>query len=297
MTAKTTETASARYAGIEDWGSADITEAILESQIAAAAIAASTGAVIAEAVDQAAERIGQTGRLIYLGAGTSGRIATQDATELLPTYAWPAARAVSLMAGGEAAFTRSIEGAEDDGEAAGRSLDAMGVNASDVVIGVAASGSTPYAVGGVSHARARGALTIGVLNNPTGALADAAEIPIIAATGPEVVAGSTRMKAGTAQKIVLNAFSTALMIRLGYVYRGRMVEMAPSNAKLARRAQIMVADLAGVGADEAARAMETADGSIKLAVVMLMKGADRAAGEQALAAHNGHLGRTLAADR
>lgn len=295
MTAKTTETASVRYDGIENWATADVTEAILESQMAAAAIAAMAAPTIAQAVDRAAERIGQAGRLIYLGAGTSGRIATQDATELLPTYAWPAERALALMAGGNAALTQSIEGAEDDGDAAAKALDDVGVGPTDVVIGVAASGTTPFAVGGVRHARAQGALTIGVQNNPAGPLADAAEIAIIAATGPELVAGSTRMKAGTAQKIVLNAFSTALMIRMGYVYHGRMVEMAPSNDKLARRARTMVADLAGVAEDEAANALAKADGSIKIAVVMLMRGVDRAAAEQSLAAHDGHLGRTLAA--
>ncbi|WP_306117948.1 MULTISPECIES: N-acetylmuramic acid 6-phosphate etherase [unclassified Roseitalea] len=295
MTHPTTETASARYDGIEDWPTAEIVAAITESQLHAAAIVSAQSAVIVEAVDRAAARIGTGGRLIYLGAGTSGRIATQDAAELLPTFAWPPERAVSVMAGGKDAFTRAIEGAEDDGAAAEAEIDALGVGEADIVIGVAASGNTPFAVAGIARARRRGALTIGIMNNAHGRLGPAAEIAIVTATGPEVVAGSTRMKAGTAQKIALNAFSTALMVRLGFVWRGRMVEMRPTNAKLERRARLMVADL--TGADEAAseQALKAAGGSIKRAVVMLTLDCDSAAAQAALDANDGHLGRTLAA--
>lgn len=294
MTAQTTESAAPRYAGLEDWPTGDVVTAILESQLAAAAAANGAAGTIADAVDRAASRIGETGRLIYLGAGTSGRIATKDAAELLPTFAWPADRAISLMAGGQAAFTKSIEGAEDDADAAAREIDALDVGENDIAIGVAASGNTPFTVAGVRRCRARGALTIGVLNNAGGALAEAAEIAVVTVTGPEVVAGSTRMKAGTAQKIVLNAFSTALMVRLGYVHRGRMVEMRPTNAKLRRRAEEMVADLTGAPMAEAAAALDAAGGSIKVAVLMLAHEIDLDRATHALGAARGHLARALA---
>jgi N-acetylmuramic acid 6-phosphate etherase len=213
--------------------------------------------------------------LIYAGAGTSGRIAAQDAAELPPTFDWPYERAVPVMAGGDAALLRAVEGAEDDGAAAREALKQLGLTAQDVVIGIAASGNTPFAVAALEYARETGALAIGVYNNRNGRLADVADVHVLIETGPELLAGSTRLKAGTAQKVVLNCISTGIMVRLGFVYRGLMVEMQPTNAKLQQRALQMVAELADCGEDAAAAALAEADGSIKLATVMLVKALGR----------------------
>ncbi len=267
----TTESAATRFAGVETWPTADMVAAMTEGQMAAVATLQAIGPQLAAAIDAMVPRLQAGGRLIYLGAGTSGRIAVQDAAELLPTFGWPAERALALMAGGDGALLRAVEGAEDDGPAAIAALDAAGLTPRDVVIGIAASGRTPFTVAGVAHARALGALTIGVFNNPGGALGRACDHPLLVATGAEIVAGSTRMKAGTAQKAVLNILSTGVFLRLGHVWRGRMVEMAPTNAKLRGRAVEMVAELADVPFAEAKRALAEG-GSIKLAVVMLARG-------------------------
>jgi N-acetylmuramic acid 6-phosphate etherase len=289
----TTETAASRYAGIEDWPVPDMVEALLEAQMAAVAAVHGARADLARAIEAAAERLRGGGRLVYLGAGTSGRIATQDAAELAPTFAWPTARALSLMAGGTRAFTEAIEGAEDDGAAAVAALRAAEVGADDVVIGVAASGRTPFTVAGLAHARAQGALTIGVYNNAGGQVGEVSEIALLAATGAEAIAGSTRLRAGTAQKVVLNCLSTGVMLRLGFVYRGRMVEMRATNAKLRDRAIRMVADLTGAGAEASEAALGAADGSIKTAVVMLSLGLDAQAAAARIKAAGGTLGAAL----
>jgi N-acetylmuramic acid 6-phosphate etherase len=289
----TTETASPRYASIEDWSTAELVDGMLEGQFAAIAAVQAASASIARAIDAMAERLGAGGRIIYLGAGTSGRVAAQDGAELPPTFNWPYERAITLMAGGPGALLKAVENAEDSPDAAALMLDGIGVAANDVVIGIAASGSTPYVVAGLIHARTAGALTIGIINNAGGAVGKAAEIEILLATGAEFLAGSTRMKAGTAQKAALNALSTGAMIRLGYVYRGKMVEMRPTNAKLRERAELMVAELSGAAPELARRALAEADGVIKLATVMLMRSLDRAAAQAALDAAGGNLRKAL----
>lgn len=270
-----TESVDPRYEELDRWPTAIAVRAMLEGQLAA--IAAVTGCVdaIAAAADAAAERLrGGEGRLIYVGAGTSGRVAVQDGVELSPTYDWPEARLGFLLAGGMAALSASVEGAEDDIAAASREIaDAA---AGDVVIGVAASGRTPYTLAAIEAARAAGALTIGLANNRKTPLLVAAEHALLLDTGSEVVAGSTRMKAGTAQKAALNLLSTAIMLRLGKVYRGRMVEMRATNVKLAGRARAMVAELAGVDGDSARAALAATDGHIAGAVLVAM-GRDPAA--------------------
>ena len=291
----TTESASPRYATLEDWSSNDLVAGILEGQYAAIAAVQAAGTQIAEAIDRSAERLARGGRLIYLGAGTSGRIATQDAAELPPTFNWPYERAITLMAGGRDAVFRAAEGAEDSEQLAIDALDGAGISENDVVIGLAASGRTPYAIGGLIHARSKGALTIGIFNNRGGRLGEVADIPILIETGVEVLSGSTRMKAGTAQKAALNCISTGVMIRLGFVYRGLMVEMRPTNVKLQDRAVKMVATLADTDYAEASRALDTAEGSIKLATTMLVLGLDRAAAEQRLDAAAGNLRAALQA--
>jgi N-acetylmuramic acid 6-phosphate etherase len=281
---------------IDAWPTSAALEAMLAGQTAAVAAVRPCLPALAAVVDAAARRIGDGGRLVYVGAGTSGRIAVQDGAELPPTFNWPRARLVFAMAGGEKALISSVEGAEDNITDAEQRMLAAGVGAADIVIGVAASGTTPFTVAAVTKARSMGALTIGIANNAGAPLLSAAEHPVLIATGAEVIAGSTRMQAGTAQKIVLNMLSTGLMLRLGRVYRGRMVDMAARNAKLDRRAQTIVEDLAECDAAHAQAALAATGGDLKLAILV----ASGHALEQAramLSASNGNLRAAIDAAR
>ena len=290
----TTESASSRYSSIEDWSSLELVDGIIEGQFTAIGAVQAARADIARAIDAMAARLAEGGRIIYLGAGTSGRVAAQDGAELPPTFNWPYERAITLMAGGPGALLRAVENAEDSREAAVAGLQEVGVHPRDVVIGIAASGNTPYVVAGLEHARAMGALTIGMLNNPGGSVGKAAEIAILLDTGAELLAGSTRMKAGTAQKAAMIALSTGVMVRLGYVYRGKMVEMRPTNAKLRERSILMVADLTGADHEAARTTLERAGGVIKLAVVMLERSLGVEQAQAALDAAGGNLRKALA---
>ena len=283
-----TESANPRFVDIDTWPTLKAVEAMLDGQLSAIAAIKDQIPQIARASEAAAERLMKGGRLIYIGAGTSGRIAVQDGVELKPTYGWPSDSLGFVIAGGMAALSESAEGAEDDADDARSQLAALNVTPNDVVIGVAASGRTPFTVGGIAMARANGALTIGVSNNRLTALLDAAEFAIVAETGSEVIAGSTRMNAGTAQKAILNLISTATMLRCGRVYRGLMVNMVISNEKLCHRAQGMVETLTDCTSDVAAAAVETAGGDIKKAVLIAM-GLSAAAATDALATHNDNL--------
>jgi N-acetylmuramic acid 6-phosphate etherase len=288
-----TETASPRFADIENWSSTDLLDGMVEGQFAAIAAVRAAQPAIARAIDAATARLAAGGRLIYAGAGTSGRLAALDAAELPPTFSWPYERAVPIMAGGEPALLRAAEGAEDDREAARQALRDLGVNATDVVIALAASGRTPFAIAALEEARLGGALAIGISNNSGSALGEAADIAILLDTGPEFLAGSTRMKAGTAQKVALNCLSTGIMIKLGFVYRGKMVEMRATNVKLRDRAVKMVAELSSSTEDAARDALATADGKITLAVVMLVRALPRDAAEARLAEVGGRLADAL----
>ena len=283
-----TETLDPRYLDLDLWPTHVAVEAMLEGQMAAIAAIQSQTSAIAQAAEAAAGRLGRSGRLIFVGAGTSGRLAVQDGTELYPTFGWPMERLVFLMAGGTGALTVAYEGAEDDVDAARADIDGCTITAADVVIGVAASGRTPYTVAAIERARAAGALTIAIANNPATILVDAADNAIVAVTGSEVLAGSTRMKAGTAQKAVLNMLSTAIMLRLGLVHRGRMVAMRISNAKLLQRGLRMVQDLAGVDADMAERALDAADNDIRIGVIVA-KGLPADAARSLLDSQDGNL--------
>lgn len=283
-----TEALDPRYLDLDLWPTELAVEAMLEGQMAAIAAIQSQTQAIARAAEAAAVRLGDAGRLVYVGAGTSGRLAVQDGTELYPTFGWPMDRMVFLMAGGAGALTEAYEGAEDDVEAGRTEIIGHGIGPADVVIGVAASGRTPYTVAAIEQARTLGALTIAIANNTGSVLTEAAEHAIVAVTGSEVVAGSTRMKAGTAQKAVLNLLSTAIMIRRGLVYEGRMVAMRISNAKLLQRGRGMVQDIAGVDAAVAARALETAGSEIRLGVIVAM-GIPVEEGRELLEAHGGSL--------
>jgi N-acetylmuramic acid 6-phosphate etherase len=287
-----TETADPRFADLDAWPTARAVEAMWEGQAAAIEAVKRALPQITLAAEAAAERLSGNGRLIYAGAGTSGRIAVQDGAELGPTFGWPAARLVFAMAGGEAALLNSVEGAEDDAADGAAQMALASAGRDDVLIGAAASGSTPFTLAAIQEARGRGALTIGLSNNPGTPMLKAAEFPILLDTGSEVLAGSTRMKAGTAQKTALNLISTALMIRLGRVYKGQMVDMQLSNAKLRKRAERMVAGLAGCGEAEAAAALEASGGRIKRAALVAM-GRSLADAEALLAANGGNLRRVL----
>jgi len=263
-----TEKISQRYADLDSWSSGEMIAAMYESQLAAAAAVRGALEAIAAAVDEAVPALRRGGRIVYVGAGTSGRIGVQDGTELPPTYNWPADRLVFAMAGGLGALIQSAEDAEDDEANGARAMAAAKVGPEDVVIGIAASGATPYTIGALRAASAAGAVTIALANNPGAPLFDVAGHRILVETGAEVIAGSTRMKAGTAHKIVLNLFSTAVMVKLGRVYRGLMVDMRARNAKLRRRAETIVGEIVGCSPRDAARFVEEADGDLKVAILL-----------------------------
>jgi N-acetylmuramic acid 6-phosphate etherase len=276
-----TELISARYEGLDLWPTRDAVQAMLEGQLAAAAAVQPQAAAIAAAADAAAARLrGGSGRLVYIGAGTSGRLAVLDGVELGPTFGWDDERNIYLLAGGMDALLTGAEGAEDDDAAAAEAIRNAGLTPADVAIGVAASGRTPYTVAAIRAAAAAGALTVGIAGNGGAPLLEAADHPILLDTGPEVVAGSTRMKAGTAQKIALNLLSTAIMIRLGRVHKGLMVDMRLSNRKLRDRAARMVTEISGLDREAAEEALDKSGGRIKLAVLIALGTGT----EQALAA-------------
>ena len=289
-----TETPLARCADAETWSTAEALAAMLDRQAAAVAAVGEALPDLARAVEAAAARLRDgAGRLVYAGAGSSARIAAQDAAELLPTFGWPPARVAWLIAGGPGALLRSVEGAEDDAAAGDRDAVALGLAPDDVVLAVAASGVTPYTRAAQAAARRSGALTIAFANNPEAPLLAESDHPILLRTGPEFLPGSTRLGAGTAQKVALNLFSTQLMARLGRVYRGRMVGLVPGNAKLIGRARRIVAELAGCAPEAAAAALEAAGRDVRLAILML-DGLPRAEAESLLAATGGDLGRARA---
>lgn len=243
---------------------------------------------IAQGIDLIVVRLEQGGRLFYLGAGTSGRLGVLDASECPPTYNTPPEMVQGLIAGGDAALRRSVERAEDDESQGRRDLEAHGFSKKDALVGIASSGRTPYVLGGMKYARELGAVTIGLSCVPGSALAKSAEIAITPATGPEPVTGSTRMKAGTATKLVLNMLSTGAMVRLGYVFGNLMVNVQPTNVKLRDRAVRIIAAVTGLGSNEAASLLHIA-GSVKTAIVMAKLEMDRDAAEKRLAAARGRL--------
>ena len=245
----------------------DVVRLIQEQDALVAAVVATQAERIAHAIDEIAERLRHGGRLFYIGAGTSGRIAMLDASELPPTYGVDASLVRVIMAGGERAYFAAAEGAEDDEEAA---IDAVGrdVTPDDAVVGIAASGTTPFTVAGVRKANMLGELTVAVTSISGSPLAKHVDIPIVVETGPEVIMGSSRMKSGTAQKLVLNQISTGVMIRLGRVYSNLMIEMPATNEKLRNRAVRMVELAAEVSKPVAVQAMRDAEGNVKVAAVM-----------------------------
>jgi len=289
-----TERASPRYSGIDLWEPGDVLDGLIEAQFAAVAATRAARASIERAAVAMEVRIRFRGRLVYAGAGTSGRLAVQDGAELMPTFSWPEERLVLLMAGGKDALMRSVEGAEDEIEHAERLVREHVIDSKDVVIAVAASGTTPFTLACMREAKQRGALTIGIANNRGTPLLEEADHPIFLDTGPEPIAGSTRMKAGTAQKIALNLLSTLLMISLGRVYDGLMVDVQAVNEKLVRRSEDMLVRLTDCTRPAARDALRRAQGSVKLAV-MLLNGCDVEKGVRLIDRAGGRLRSALEA--
>jgi N-acetylmuramic acid 6-phosphate etherase len=283
-----TEDIDPRYADLDLWSNSEALRALYENQVEGLAAVSSALPAIATAVDEAVPRLRARGRLVYVGAGTSARIAIQDGAELAPTFNWPRDRVAFAIAGGEAALLQAIENAEDQSASGKARIAELGVNANDVVIGLAASGETIFTIAALEAARASGALTIGVANTPNATLLKACDHAILVDTGAEAIAGSTRLKAGTAQKVVLNLISTLIMVRLGRVYRGLMVDMRPTNAKLRRRAARMVMIITGANESQAEHALASADGDVKLGA-LLVRGLDRGAAQSLLDKHDGNL--------
>ncbi|NVN42580.1 N-acetylmuramic acid 6-phosphate etherase [Asaia siamensis] len=283
-----TEAHDPRYATIELWPTATILDALAEAQMAATALVRAAVPALEAVIEAALPRLREGGRLFYVGAGTAGRVGMQDGVELTPTYGWSSERLVLMLAGGSNAQSQAVEGAEDDEDAAMAEMAAHHVGPHDVVFGIAASGNTPYSCAALNAARKAGALTIGISCVAETRLLREAELGILLPTGPEAVAGSTRLKAGTAQKAALNLLSTTLMIRLGHVYRGLMVDMRVTNAKLGRRAVTMVRSLAGGSDAEIDEALRLSKGNVKRAV-LLRHGMTLDEANAALAANGNNL--------
>ena len=288
----TTERASPRYAGIDVWEPADILESLIEGQFAAVAAVRAALPEIEAAAIAMQERLRERGRLVYAGAGTSGRMGVQDGAELIPTFSWPDDRLLLLIAGGKDALLQSVEGAEDEVEQAVALVTRHEINAADVLIAVAASGTTPFTMTCLREARKRGALTVGIANNRDTPILHESHHAILLNTGSEPIAGSTRMKAGTAQKIALNLLSSLLMILLGRVYQGLMVDVRALNKKLVRRSEDMLMQLTGRSRDEARAALDRANGSVKVAV-LLLQGCDPDRATDLLDRAGGQLGKAL----
>ncbi|MER5874973.1 N-acetylmuramic acid 6-phosphate etherase [Streptomyces sp. NPDC060235] len=250
--------------------------------------------LIAAAIDGIAERMARGGRLVYAGAGTAGRLGVLDASECPPTFNTDPAQVVGVIAGGPTALSTSIEGAEDSKELAAADLDALALTADDTVVGVSASGRTPYAVGAVEHARSHGALTIGLSCNAHSPLAAAADHGIEVVVGPELLTGSTRLKSGTAQKLVLNMLSTITMIRLGKTYGNLMVDVRASNEKLRARSRRIVALATGASDEEIEQALAATDGEVKNAILTILGDVDGPEAARLLEESQGHLRAALA---
>jgi N-acetylmuramic acid 6-phosphate etherase len=283
-----TERHSPRYSAIEAWSPGDILEAMIEGQFAAVAAVRAARPAVEEAALAIEPRLRDGGRLAYAGAGTSGRLAVQDGAELMPTFSWPQERLLLLIAGGRDALVQSVEGAEDGSEEAIRLVRRYEMETRDVLIAVAASGTTPFTLACLREAKQRGALTIAIANNRDTPLLAEAGHPIWLDTGPEPIAGSTRMKAGTAQRIALNLLSSLVMIRLGRVYRGLMVDLKAVNKKLIRRSEKILLELSGRSREEVHDALHRAEGNVKTAL-LLLEGCDLAEAAMMLDQSGGHL--------
>ncbi|MGW8564716.1 N-acetylmuramic acid 6-phosphate etherase [Isoptericola sp. NPDC055881] len=283
-----TEERNPRTTDIDLLPAADVVRLILDEDAGVADVVRAEQSRVTQAVELAVEAIRAGGRVHYVGAGTSGRLGVLDAVELSPTYDVGTEWFDAHLAGGPDAMTLAVEGAEDDAEAGRRDLDHVGPH--DLVVGLAASGRTPYVGGALDLARERGARTALVSANPAAPLAGRVDVAILVDTGPEAVTGSTRMKAATAQKIVLNTFSTATMIRLGKTYSNLMVDVRATNAKLRARLVRLLSQATGLTPEVCAPVLADADGEVQVALVMLLAGVDVASARDALAGGDGVRG-------
>ena len=288
-----TETIDPTHVGLDTRSDEDILAVLTEGQARAIAALDRARPALAAAASALAARVAARGRIVYVGAGSSGVLAALDGMELLGTYGWPIERTAFVLAFGDR-LVPMTGGEEDDEDAARQAIEALGLDGDDVVIAVAASGTTPYTRAAVAEARPSGALTIGIANNAGAPLLAEVEIPVLLESGPEVIVGSTRMGAGTAQKAALNLISTLAMIRLGHVYDGLMVNLRADNRKLAGRSVRMLRHITGAGEAEAAEALARADGSVKRAA-LLLRGLSPGDAEAALDAARGNLRTALAA--
>ncbi|MBC3885237.1 N-acetylmuramic acid 6-phosphate etherase [Undibacterium griseum] len=284
-----TETPSSLHTALDTYPTATLTAVLIDDQYHAVQAVRAVAARIAQAVDAALPRIQAGGRLIYAGAGTSGRLGVLDSVELLPTFSWPNERAIGLLAGGQQAMFIAVEGAEDNTEQGAADIAHLHPQADDVVLLIAASGTTPYVLGALHAARAAGALTIGLANNPATPLLLTADIGIGLDTGNELISGSTRLKAGTAQKIALNTFSTALMVKLHKVYGNLMVDVKPTNVKLLRRTVSLAMHATGHDEKTCRRILEECDFHVKTAIVALQRHISVSAAGQLLEQHQGDV--------
>jgi N-acetylmuramic acid 6-phosphate etherase len=285
----TTEAVDPRFAEIDRLPIAQLASLMNETDAAVPAAVREALPQIVPALEAASARMQSGGRLLYVGAGTPGRIGVLDASECPPTFSTPPEQVFAVMAGGPAAVVGAVEGAEDDAEAGSAAMDAAGVGPADTVIGITSSGRTPFVLAAVRRARELGALGIGLSCNPGAELSAIAEHGIEVVVGPEFISGSTRLKAGTAQKLVLNMFSTIVMVRLGKTYGNLMVDVHASNGKLRERAVRIVRTITGVDRERASDALLSADGDVKVAVVVLHLGIDATKARAILASEGGRL--------
>jgi len=290
-----TETPSTAHQNLDEYETPALIAAFVEDQGEAVRAVRAAAPQLAAAVEAALPRIRAGGRLIYVGAGTSGRLGVLDSVELYPTFSWPHERALALLAGGRGAMFEAVEGAEDDAAQGGIDVSALQPGPKDVVLLLAASGATPYVLGALQAARAAGALTLGFANNPGAPVSGLAEIGIVLDTGPEVISGSTRLKAGSAQKMALNTFSSALMVQLGKVYGNLMVDLKATNTKLLRRALDLTMRASGADETRAEDMLRACDHSVKLAIVALRRGCTPEQARAALQAADGSVRRALQA--
>ncbi len=288
-----TEQVASKHAELDQYPIAELVRTLVEDQARAAEAVLQASSQLALAVAEAVPRLEAGGRLLYVGAGTSGRLGLLDSVELNPTFSWPRERAVALLAGGSGALHAAVEGAEDDLERGASDLAALSPTPQDVVILLAASGATPFTLGALRAARSAGALTVGIANNAGSPLALGAEVGLVLDTGPELVSGSTRMKAGTAQKIALNAFSTAVMVRMNKVFGNLMVDLRPTNAKLRRRALRILLLATGADPSRAQEALEACAFEVKPAILGLLRGLTPEEARACLAACGGSVRRAL----
>jgi N-acetylmuramic acid 6-phosphate etherase len=290
---RATERRHPAVADIERWDNGQVLAALLGGQERAVAAVKTAIPSLAAAAERAVSSLSQGGRLFYLAAGSPALIALGDALEIPQTYGEPAERFQTILAGGLAITENLVGGPEDDGAQAERDVAASGVGAADCVVAISASGSTPYTVAGLAAAAAAGAATVAITNNSGVPLLQGADVGIVLDTGPELVAGSTRMGAGTAQKVALNMLSTLIALRLGHIHGGHMVSLRADNTKLRQRALRIVGDLCGADAAAAARALEAADGAVKPAVLLASGEGGIDAALSRLLRHDGRLDRAL----